>query len=85
MNTPSIALIILAALSLAACHKQSAPIQADMDAESRQKAVEVREAADKETAALKEAAALKAAADKEAAAREALAHPPSAPDPAPAK
>jgi hypothetical protein len=73
MNSPTRLIILLLATGLMACHKTSTPIQADMDAESRQKAVEVREAADREAAALKEAAASKEAARKEAAAKEILA------------
>ena len=92
MNSPSRLLILLLATALMACHKTSRPIQADMDAEARQKAVEVREAADKEAAALKDAAATKEAARKEAAAKEILstgstvpASTPPAPAPSPAK
>jgi len=49
-----------------ACNKRAAPAQADMDAETRQKAIEVRAAADKKTAAINEAAVLQKAEDKEA-------------------
>lgn len=56
MNTPLLNLCLLLAFGLAACHKQTA--QAEMDAESRQKAIEVRAAADKETAAINQSAAL---------------------------
>ena len=49
-----------------ACHKNSTPAQADMDAESRQKAVDVRAAADKETAAHNEASVLQQTEDREA-------------------
>ena len=73
MNSPSRLLILLLATALMACHKNSTPARADMDAEARQKAVEVREAADREAAALKDAAATKEAARKEAAAKEILA------------
>lgn len=66
MKSPLCVLILLLAPGLAACHKQTVPAQADMDAETRQKAIEVREAADKETAALNEGAALKPTEAKEA-------------------
>ena len=55
--------VLLLASGLAACHKQSTPLQADMDAATRQKAIEVRENADKETAAINEGGARKAAAE----------------------
>ncbi len=71
MNTPARFLLLLLASGLTACHKNS-PAQEDMDAEARQKAIEVRATADKEVAALKEAAAMREAARKEAAAKEAL-------------
>lgn len=66
MNTPLLILSLLLASGLMACHKKAAPAQADMDAEARQKAIEVRAAADKATAAVNEAAALQKTAAKEA-------------------
>lgn len=68
MKSPLQALALLLVSGLTACHKQSAPAQADMDAETRQKAVEIRAAADKATAAINEAAAMQRAKDKEATA-----------------
>ncbi|MDI1314414.1 hypothetical protein [Prosthecobacter sp.] len=68
MKSPLLALALLLVSGLTACHKQSAPAQADMDAETRQKAVEIRAAADKATAAINEAAAMQRAKDKEATA-----------------
>ncbi|MBN8418161.1 MAG: hypothetical protein J0L73_04530 [Verrucomicrobia bacterium] len=56
MNIPLPVLTLLLVSGLTACHKQSPPAQADMDAETRQKAVEVRAAADKKAAALNESA-----------------------------
>jgi len=92
MKSPTRLFILLLATGLMACHKTSTPVQADMDAEARQKAVEVREAADREAAALKEAAASKEAARKEAAAKEILsprstvpASTPPGPAPSPTK
>ncbi len=66
MNTPLFILSLLLASGLMACNKRAAPAQADMDAETRQKAIEVRAAADKKTAAINEAAVLQKAEDKEA-------------------
>ena len=76
--------ILMLASGLTACHKQPAPAQADMDAASRQKAVEIRAASDKETAALKEAAANQEAARKAAEAKEILNPGSTVPTPAPA-
>jgi hypothetical protein len=55
--------VLLLASGLAACDKQSTPSQADMNAAARQKAIEVRENADKETVALNEGVAKKAVAE----------------------
>lgn len=79
MNSPLLVLALVLVSGLTACHKQSAPAQADMDAETRQKAIEVRAAADKKTAAINEAAVLQKATDKEAPAPA-----PVVPTPAPA-
>jgi uncharacterized lipoprotein len=68
MNTSLLVLSLLLVLGLTACHKQTEPAQADMDAESRQKAFEVRAAADKQTAAINEAAVLQKTEIKEATA-----------------
>jgi|GEM_PF-1966147 len=54
--------VLLLASGLTACHKQTPPTQADMNAAARQKAIEVRENADKETVAINEGAARKAVA-----------------------
>ncbi|WP_395749457.1 hypothetical protein [Prosthecobacter sp.] len=72
MNSPFRLIFLFPALYLGACHKDITPPQAKMDAETRQKAVEVREKADREAAAIKEGAANKAAEQKEEDAREAL-------------
>lgn len=61
MKLTPLLLVGLLTLSLSACHKQATPAQAVMDAEARQKAVEVREAADKAILAQKAAAAKDAA------------------------
>ena len=66
MNSPLFILSLLLASGLMACNKRAAPAQADMDAETRQKAIEVRAAADKKTAAINEAAILQKAEAKEA-------------------
>lgn len=66
MNTPLLMLSLLLGSGQMACHKKAAPAQADMDAETRQKAIEVRAAADKKTAAINEAAVLQKAEAKEA-------------------
>ncbi|MFZ2276841.1 MAG: hypothetical protein WAW39_03540 [Prosthecobacter sp.] len=66
MNTPLLMLSLLLGSGQMACHKKAAPAQADMDAETRQKAIEVRAAADKKTAAINEAAILQKAEAKEA-------------------
>ncbi|MCF7785195.1 MAG: hypothetical protein K9N47_03680 [Prosthecobacter sp.] len=58
MNTPLLALNLLLVTGLTACHKQSGAALADMDAETRLKAIAIRAAADKETAATNEAAIL---------------------------
>jgi hypothetical protein len=73
MNTPLLMLSFILGSGQMACHKKAAPAQADMDAETRQKAIEVRAAADKKTAAINEAAVLQKTEAKEA------------PKPAPAK
>jgi len=52
--------VLLLASGLTACHKQTTPTQADMNAAARQKAIEVRENADKETVAINEGGARKA-------------------------
>ena len=52
--------VLLLASGLAACHKQSPPSQADMNAAARQRAIEVRENADRETVAINEGGAKKA-------------------------
>ena len=54
--------VLLLASGLSACNKQSPPSQADMTAATRQKAIEVRENADRETVALNEGGAKKAVA-----------------------
>ena len=84
MNSPVCFFILVLASGLTACHEQSTPAQADMNAETRQKAVEVRAAADREVAAVKEAAATREVERKEAATKEALATEP-VPSSAPAK
>ncbi len=66
MNSPLLLITLLLASGLMACNKKAAPAQADMDAETRQKAIEVRAAADKATAAVNEAAVLQKAEAKEA-------------------
>jgi len=66
MNIPLLALTLLVVSGLTACHKQSPPAQAEMDAETRQKAIEVRAAADKKTAAINEASAVQKLEAKEA-------------------
>lgn len=66
MNIPLPVLTLLLVSGLTACHKQSPPAQADMDAETRQKAVEVRAAADKKAAALNESATVQNTEAKEA-------------------
>lgn len=66
MNTPLLILSLLLGSGLMACQKKAAPAQADMDAESRRKAIEVRAAADKKTAAVNEAAVLQKTETKEA-------------------
>jgi hypothetical protein len=68
MNSSLLVLSLLLVSGLTACHKQTAPAQADMDAKTRQKAFEVRAAADKQTAAIKEAAVLQKTEIKEATA-----------------
>lgn len=72
MSTPIRLTLLLLGLSLGACHKQSPTVQTNMDAEARQRAIEIREKVDREAAAIKEAAANQAAAQKEADAKEAL-------------
>lgn len=67
MKHPPFLLIGLLTMSLPACHKQETPAQAVMDAEARQKAVEVRAAADaaiiaQQTGATREKATVKEAA-----------------------
>jgi len=54
--------VLLLASCLSACNKQSPPAQAEMNAAARQRAIEVRENADRETIALNEGGAKKAAA-----------------------
>ncbi|WP_395738162.1 hypothetical protein [Prosthecobacter sp.] len=71
MSTSIRLIIPLLAMGLGACHKESSPARANMDAEARQRAIEVRQKADREAAAIKEAAAREAAAQKEADAKEA--------------
>jgi len=66
MNTPLLLLSLLLGSGQMACHKNAPPAQADMDAETRRKAIEVRAAADKKTAAINEAAAIQKAEAKEA-------------------
>ncbi|MCX6851691.1 MAG: hypothetical protein NTY98_22545 [Verrucomicrobia bacterium] len=66
MNTPLLMLSLLLGSGQMACNKKAAPAQADMDAETRQKAIEVRAAADKKTAAVNEAAILQKTEAKEA-------------------
>ncbi|OYW73209.1 MAG: hypothetical protein B7Z37_22405 [Verrucomicrobia bacterium 12-59-8] len=58
MKSSLLALTLLLVSGLTACHKQTAHAQSGMNAEARQKAIEVRAAADKATAALNKAAAL---------------------------
>jgi len=53
---------LLLAFGLAACHKEATPAQADMNAADRQRAIAVRENADRETAAINEGGVKKAAA-----------------------
>ena len=60
-SLPSLFVLLLVS-GLSACHKQTAPAQADMNAEARQKAIEVRENADRETAAVNEGTPKKAVA-----------------------
>ena len=77
MNSPFTILTLLLVTGLTACDKQTGPPQAEMNAQTRQKAFEVRAAADKIAAALKEAAALDKAARKKAATQHALAAEPA--------
>lgn len=85
MNSSHYILPLLLAAGLTGCHKQTPPAQEDMGAEARQKAIEVRAAADREAAAVKDAAAVKEIARKETAAKEALAPESTVPAPVPAK
>ena len=62
MKSLSRLFVLLLASGLSACHKQSTPSQADMNAAARQRAIEVRENADRETVALNEGGAKKSVA-----------------------